>query len=91
METLDERILKTLEALREEQFKKFQWYLQKPLNLEGLQPLPKSLLENASMLKTVDLIMQSYPSKEPQVMICVLRKIKRNDLVERFLNAAKGR
>ena len=91
METLPELILKTLEDLGKDDFEKFQWFLQQPLNLEGLQPIPKSLLEDATRLKTVDLIMERFPTKEPQVMIHVLKKIDMNDLVERFLNLPKGR
>ena len=91
METLPELILETLEDLGKEDFEKFQWFLQQPLNLEGLQPIPKSLLEDANRLKTADLIMQRFPNKEPQVMIHVLKTIDMNDLVERFLNLPKGR
>ena len=91
METLPELILKTLEDLGKEDFEKFQWFLQQPLNLEGLQPIPKSLLEDANRLKTVDLIMQRFPTKEPQVMIHVLKKIKKNELGERFLGTRTGR
>ena len=90
METLPERILKSLEELGEEQFKKFQWFLREP-NPEGLEPPPKSFLEGADRMKTVDLIMQSFPSKEPQILIHVLKKIERNDLVVQFLNTLKGR
>ena len=91
METLEEHILECLEFLGDDEFKKFQWHLQKPVNLEGLQPLPKSLLKEADRMDTVDLITDHYPSKEMQIIINVLKKIKRKDLVERFQHSPKGR
>ena len=91
MGKLAEDMLDALEELEDEDFKKFKWWLQKPENVEGLKPLQKSLLENAERTDTVDLIVQNYPTLESKIMVNVLKKIRRNDLVERFEDTPEGR
>ena len=74
-------MLEILLDLGDDELRQFQWHLQ---HLEGLQKIPKSLLENASREKTVDLIVQKYTSNTDQILKKVLEKIHRNDLVTRL-------
>ena len=84
MDALKENIYTTLKQLGDEEYKVFKWFLQQGENLEGLQPIPKCELETAERTATTDLITQTYPSKGFQIVINVLRKIKKMDLLEKF-------
>lgn len=46
----------------------------------------KSQLENADRLDTVDEIIETYDKNAVEVIIKVLKMIKKNDLVQRLLN-----
>ncbi|KAM9339292.1 protein NLRC3-like [Symphorus nematophorus] len=76
-----EVLLQTLENLNAGDFKKFKWYLQKNNNPECLPAIPRSRLENADRIDTVDQMVQTYDTNTVNVTIIVLKKIKRNDLV----------
>ncbi|XP_071323407.1 protein NLRC3-like [Trachinotus anak] len=82
MMTLSEVLLKTLEDLGEEDYKRFKWYLQQKGVLEGLPAIPKSRLEKADREDTVDLMVQTYCINTIEVTRVVLEKINQNDLVE---------
>lgn len=49
-------LLEILEVFVEAEFKKFKWLLQQADILEGFPAIPKSQLENADRLETVDQI-----------------------------------
>ncbi|XP_070836903.1 NACHT, LRR and PYD domains-containing protein 3-like [Chaetodon trifascialis] len=79
-------LLATLEDLADAEFKKFKWFLQQAEVLEGFPAIPKSQLENADRLDTVDEITETYNKNAVEVAIKVLKMIKKNDLVERLSN-----
>ncbi|XP_029995969.1 NACHT, LRR and PYD domains-containing protein 3-like [Sphaeramia orbicularis] len=79
-------LLDTLEDLTEGDFKKFKWFLQQAEILEGFPAVPKSQLENADRLDTVDQILDTYQDHAVEVIIKVLKKINKNDLVKRLTN-----
>lgn len=78
---LEEKLLKTLQCLKKEEFKNFKWYLKMPvLEFPGI---PVAHLEEADRCKTVDLMVQNYQGCGALgVTLEVLGKIHRNDLVQ---------
>ncbi|KAK2859197.1 hypothetical protein Q5P01_003817 [Channa striata] len=87
MTKLKEELWKTLQNLRQEQFKHFQWFLKQDDTLEGFSPIPEAQLENADRQDTVDLIVQMYG--RPRALertVKILEKISRNDLVQQLLS-----
>ncbi|KAF3707872.1 hypothetical protein EXN66_Car001045 [Channa argus] len=84
MMTVTERLLQTLEDLREEDFNKFKWYLWHKEALEGFQEIQKSRLEKATRLDTVDLMVQTHCINIVNVAKLVLVKINQNNLLENF-------
>ncbi|XP_038583402.1 NLR family CARD domain-containing protein 3-like [Micropterus salmoides] len=74
-------LLQTLEDLGAEEFKKFKWYLQQSEVLEAFPAIPKSRLENAERVDTVDEMVQTYCINTIKVTKMVLGKINKNDLV----------
>lgn len=83
-------ILLTLEELGDDEFRNFKWFLQQPDILEGLSFIPKSHLDKADRLETVDKIVQNYNQQSVEVMMETLKKINRNDLVEKLSNIRAG-
>uniref|UniRef100_A0A8D0D2H8 Pyrin domain-containing protein n=1 Tax=Sander lucioperca TaxID=283035 RepID=A0A8D0D2H8_SANLU len=82
-----EDLLKTLEDLKEDEFKKFKWYLQQQDILEGYQSIKVSKLENADRLDTVDVMVKTFNLHGAlKVTKKVLEKINRNDLVKQPLD-----
>ncbi|XP_070706123.1 E3 ubiquitin-protein ligase TRIM39-like [Pempheris klunzingeri] len=80
-----EDLLNTLEELRDDEFKKFKWYLQQPDILQGYQTITKSKLERAERLDTVDLMVKTYELDGAlKVTKMILEKIPRKDLVQRL-------
>ncbi|XP_034046294.1 pyrin domain-containing protein 1-like [Thalassophryne amazonica] len=77
-------LLEALEDLADGEFKRFRWFLQQAEVLEGFPAVPKSLLENADRLDTVDQLTETYNKNALEVMIKVLRRINKNDLVPRL-------
>ncbi|XP_051280590.1 NACHT, LRR and PYD domains-containing protein 12-like isoform X2 [Dicentrarchus labrax] len=76
-------LLKTLEDLTDEEFKKFKWYLKQPGILEGYQTIKTSKLEKAERLDTLDLMLNTFkPHGALMVTNNLLKKIPRNDLVQ---------
>ncbi|KAF3705323.1 E3 ubiquitin-protein ligase TRIM21 [Channa argus] len=87
MTNLKEELWKTLENLRDEQFKQFQWFLKQNDTLEGFLAIVEAQLERADRQDTVDLMVQKYG--QPRALertIKVLEKISRNDLVMNLLS-----
>ena len=102
METPKAQLLEILQDLGNDEFETLKWHLQQPGNVEGLEKIPRSFLENAGRTKTVDLMVQKYTSNTDQILKKVLEKIHRKDLVTRlsplspdpvesFPNKPKGR
>lgn len=79
-----ELLFKTLEELGHEEFSQFKWFLQQPDILEGSMFIPKSHLDDADRQKTVDKIVENYSYQSVEVMKKTLKKISRNDLVEKL-------
>ncbi|XP_068434089.1 NACHT, LRR and PYD domains-containing protein 12-like [Clinocottus analis] len=81
----EEFLLGVLQDLGNEEFIHFQWLLKQAEIIEGFPAIPKSRLEKANRHDTVDQMVQTYSLPGAlQVTVEVLRKICRNDLVERF-------
>ncbi|XP_074472433.1 NACHT, LRR and PYD domains-containing protein 3-like [Sebastes fasciatus] len=81
METPKEALLRTLKDLGGEDFREFKWYLQDP---EGFPAIPKSELETAERVVTVDQMFLTYSINTINVTKIVLVKMNQNDLVEKL-------
>ncbi|XP_051275753.1 NLR family CARD domain-containing protein 3 isoform X2 [Dicentrarchus labrax] len=79
-------LLETLEDLGDRELKNFKWYLQQADFLKDFPPIPKSRLEKADRPDTVDLMVQTYSHQCVEVAKKVLKKMRRNDLVESLSN-----
>lgn len=79
-------LLETLEDLADKELKTFKWYLQQADFLKDLLSIPKSQLENADRPDTVDVMVQAYSHQGVEVAKKVLKRMRRNDLVERLSN-----
>ncbi|XP_071399643.1 NACHT, LRR and PYD domains-containing protein 12-like [Centroberyx affinis] len=91
MATHTELILGTLEDLGDEELKSFKWFLQQADILEGFPAIPKSRLEKADRQDTVDQMVQTYSAPGAlEITVEVLKKINRNDLVQRFSKTSSG-
>ncbi|XP_070700447.1 E3 ubiquitin-protein ligase TRIM39-like [Pempheris klunzingeri] len=83
-----EDLLNTLEELRDNEFKKFKWYLQQSDILQGYQTIKGSKLEKAEGLDTVTLMVQTYKLDGAlEVTKMILEKIPRKDLVQSLSDA----
>lgn len=88
---LAEELLKTLEDLRDGEFKDFKWYLQQPDVLEGHYTIKVSKLERAERRDTVDLMVQTCGCHGAvEVTRKVLEKINRNDLLQSLSDVSSG-
>ncbi|XP_038583521.1 NACHT, LRR and PYD domains-containing protein 3-like [Micropterus salmoides] len=90
METHKKALLQTLENLNAEDFKKFKWYLPQKELLEGFPTLPKSQLEKADRMDTVDQMVQIYSINTIKVARIVLVLMNQNDLVKNLSNPITG-
>eukprot|EP00064_Thunnus_orientalis_P024004 superscaffoldBa00009712_g24271 len=91
METHKEELLNTLEDLKEDEFKKFKWFLEQDGVLEGFKGIPLAQLEKAERQDTVDLMVQTHQDPGAlQLTMKVLEKISRKDLVQRLQNSPSG-
>uniref|UniRef100_UPI003AB0E66C protein NLRC3-like n=1 Tax=Centroberyx gerrardi TaxID=166262 RepID=UPI003AB0E66C len=90
MTALKQLLYGTLGHLGDEELKGFKWFLQQADLLEGRPAIPKSRLEKADRLDTVDQIVQTYNQHSLEVTKEALKKIKRNDLVESLSNTSSG-
>ncbi|KAJ8366601.1 hypothetical protein AAFF_G00348560 [Aldrovandia affinis] len=78
-------ILEILEELKKEDFEKFTFYLNEEV-LEGCRPIPQGQLEDKTRTGVVTLMKRSYGDKIVNITQEILKKIQRNDLVERLEN-----
>uniref|UniRef100_A0A3Q0T175 Pyrin domain-containing protein n=1 Tax=Amphilophus citrinellus TaxID=61819 RepID=A0A3Q0T175_AMPCI len=83
-----EKLLEMLEDLKQEEFEKFKWFLRDKDVLVGLRPIPESQLEASTTCELVDLMLKTYTQHTVEVTKKVLRKVKRNDLVQKFSDAS---
>uniref|UniRef100_A0A3P8SCN5 Pyrin domain-containing protein n=1 Tax=Amphiprion percula TaxID=161767 RepID=A0A3P8SCN5_AMPPE len=84
-------LLNILDELDEDQLSTFQWFLQKPNNVQGLPAITKSRLQTLDRCKTVDVMVETYGlQRAVQVTRVVLEKISRNDLLQRFPASSSG-
>ncbi|XP_070703454.1 NLR family CARD domain-containing protein 3-like [Pempheris klunzingeri] len=79
-------LLETLEDLGDRELKTFKWYLQQADFLKDFSAIPKSQLEAADRPDTVDLMVQTYSHQCVEVARKVLKRMRRNDLVESLSN-----
>ncbi|XP_039637665.1 NACHT, LRR and PYD domains-containing protein 3-like isoform X2 [Perca fluviatilis] len=75
-------LFSTLEHLGAEDFKHFKWLLQQQGILEDFPAIPKSRLENADRMDTVDQMFLTYSINTFKVTRIVLGKMNQNDLVD---------
>ncbi|XP_067441993.1 E3 ubiquitin-protein ligase TRIM21-like [Thunnus thynnus] len=86
-----EDLLNTLEDLKDEEFKKFKWFLEQPDILEDHQAIKASRLEKAERRDTVDLMVQTYQLPgAAKVTKKLLKKINRNDLLQSLSDSSSG-
>ncbi|XP_072228216.1 NACHT, LRR and PYD domains-containing protein 3-like isoform X2 [Leuresthes tenuis] len=78
-------LLGILEDLAEEEFRKFQWFLQQAEDLKEFPAIPRCKLENADRMNTVSELKETYSKNAVEVTIKVLKMIRKNDLVQRLL------
>uniref|UniRef100_A0A668UH28 Pyrin domain-containing protein n=1 Tax=Oreochromis aureus TaxID=47969 RepID=A0A668UH28_OREAU len=79
-----------LDDLKKDELEKFKWFLRDRDVLVELQPIPESRLEKASTCDLVDLMVQTYTEKSVEVTKKVLKKINRNDLVQKLSDSTFG-
>lgn len=84
-----ELLLGTLEDLGSDDFKKFKWLLCQKGAIEGFPAVPKSRLENADRMDTVDQMFQTYSINTVKVTKMLLVKINKNDLVQNFITISE--
>uniref|UniRef100_A0AAQ6A5Z3 NACHT domain-containing protein n=1 Tax=Amphiprion ocellaris TaxID=80972 RepID=A0AAQ6A5Z3_AMPOC len=89
MTTPQEVLLRTLEELGEEEFEKFKWFLNQDGVLEDFKSIPKSRLEKANRVNTVDQMFNAYCRNTFKVTEKVLMKMNKIDLVRKISGAIK--
>ena len=92
METPRKVLKRTLQSLGEDDFKEFKWELQE--EVQGFPGIPKSDLEKADRMDTVDLMLLYYGIHTFKVTREVLREINQNALEEelsKFPSDPEGR
>ncbi|KAJ8357975.1 hypothetical protein AAFF_G00047010 [Aldrovandia affinis] len=72
--------------LKEDDFKKFKCYLSGTV-LEGCRPIPRGRLEDQSRTDVVTLMEDYYGDQRVNITKEILKKISRNDLIERLENS----
>ncbi|XP_054864272.1 NLR family CARD domain-containing protein 3-like isoform X1 [Amphiprion ocellaris] len=86
-----EVLLNILDDLDDDQLSTFQWFLQKPNNVQGLPAITKSRLQTLDRCKTVDVMVETYGLQRAVLVTrVVLEKISRNDLLQRFPASSSG-
>uniref|UniRef100_A0A3P8U545 NACHT domain-containing protein n=1 Tax=Amphiprion percula TaxID=161767 RepID=A0A3P8U545_AMPPE len=89
MMTPQEVLLRTLEELGEEEFEKFKWFLNQDGVLEDFKSIPKSRLEKANRVNTVDQMFNAYCRNTLKVTEKVLMKMNKIDLVRKISGTIK--
>ncbi|KAI4789726.1 hypothetical protein KUCAC02_035070 [Chaenocephalus aceratus] len=82
METPRRVLLRIVQSLGEKDFKEFKWRLQE--EVLGFPGLPKSPLEKADRMDTVDLMFLYHCVNTTKVTRDVLRQMNQNDLEEKL-------
>ncbi|XP_042360431.1 protein NLRC3-like isoform X2 [Plectropomus leopardus] len=90
MAAVTQLLLDTLDDLGEDELKTFKWVLQHADILEDFPAIPKSRVEKADKLDTLDLIVQTYNDQSVEVTKKVLTKINRYDLVQSLSHISSG-
>ncbi|XP_051798280.1 NACHT, LRR and PYD domains-containing protein 3-like [Acanthochromis polyacanthus] len=90
MMTPKEILLRTLEELGKEEFEKFKWFLNQEGVLEDFKSIPKSRLEEANRVNTVDQMVQIYGTTNAiKVTEKVLMKMNKIELVRKISGTIK--
>lgn len=77
-----ETLLNVLEALKEEEFEKFKFYLN-PENMGGFSPIPSYQLQTRERTVVVDLMVKTNNVQGAmEVTKKILEKIPRNDILQ---------
>ncbi|KAI2665805.1 NLR family CARD domain-containing protein 3 [Labeo rohita] len=85
MASVEELLLNSLEKLKEDHLKKFQWHLK-----NDHECISEYEMENADRLKTVDKMVDCFgPEEAVKNMVCILRKINQKKLAEQLKNKHK--
>ncbi|XP_054882416.1 caspase b [Poeciliopsis prolifica] len=80
----EENLIDILDDLPDDNFNTFVWHLKKE-TWNGIQPIKSSRLQKADRMDVVDLMVQTYQMDgAAQVMMNMLKKINRNDLVKKL-------
>ena len=82
METRKKILFRTLERLGKEDFKEFKWFLQE--EVLGFKGIPKSRLEDADRMDTVDQMFLNYCINTIKVTIIVLGEMNQNKLRDKL-------
>ncbi len=83
MASVKELLLNSLKELEESDLKEFQWHLKDKY-------LPKSGIEKADILKTVDKMVAHFKEqKAVNITVEILRKLNQNSVVEQLENEYK--
>lgn len=77
------KIQSILHNLNDDDFETFKWMLQ---NLNDQNIITKSALEKATRERTVDVLVERYPSEYCDITRAVLEKCRYNDLANLLLN-----
>ncbi|KAI4832616.1 hypothetical protein KUCAC02_015578 [Chaenocephalus aceratus] len=81
---VDKLLLRTLKDFRNEAFLEFKWYLNQK-NLDGVEPIPLSDLEDADRGETVSQMTRSYSAEMAvKVTVKILKKMRNKDDGERL-------
>ena len=81
----ERRVLHTLEALDNEEFKEFKWFLH--IGCFKFRPIPRSLLEERrSRSDTLDLMSHHYGLDIRTVTMEIYKEMKKSDLREQLMD-----
>ncbi|KAJ8349110.1 hypothetical protein SKAU_G00276990 [Synaphobranchus kaupii] len=86
----DQEILEILEDLAKEEFERFQYCLNDD-GLEECKPIPKGRLQDKTVTGVLTLMKSYYGDKMVKLTLEILKKIPRNDLVQKLESNPKNR
>uniref|UniRef100_A0AAY5KT13 Caspase-8 n=1 Tax=Esox lucius TaxID=8010 RepID=A0AAY5KT13_ESOLU len=86
MDSVHLLLLNTLEDLANDDLKRFQWFLKQDM-VHGFPPIPRSRLEKADRLDTVDVMVTTYDRDGAvKITLEILKRISQNYLAEQLEN-----
>ncbi|XP_059214238.1 NACHT, LRR and PYD domains-containing protein 1 homolog [Centropristis striata] len=85
-----QKILATLEDLKNKHFEEFKWLLRQTEKKKGFPGIPKYRMEIASRVEVAELMVETYGLQSVEVTREVLEKMNRRDLVQRFSEISLG-